>query len=99
MDEDDEESVSADMPDYLFKYTDDDEEAIADDDDDDDDESVSDSDDDEVQLAEYSDLYDLSESEEQVGEPIDSLLEYDPSESSSESGEYFVLEHTRAGAS
>merc|ERR1719384_2359771 len=80
---------------------DDDDDADDDDDDDDDDESVSDSDeDDEVQLAEYSDLYDLSESEEQVGEPIDSLLEYDPSEeSSSESGEYFVLEHTRAGAS
>merc|ERR1719499_1950057 len=87
--ESDEESVGADMPDYLFKYMDeDDEEAVSAEmpaylfkymDEDSSDETA---------LAEYNDLYDLSESEEQVGEPSES------EDSSSESEEYFLMQHT-----
>merc|ERR1719499_2384245 len=92
MDEDDEEAVSAEMPAYLFKYMDEDssEESESDSSENEYSEDENDEDDsnDETALAEYNDLYDLSESEEQVGEPSES------EDSSSESEEYFLMQHT-----
>merc|ERR1719499_2526083 len=89
MDEDDEEAVSAEMPAYLFKYMDEDssEESESDSSENEYSEDENDEDDsnDETALAEYNDLYDLSE--EQVGEP-------GSEDSSSESDEYFVMQHT-----